>query len=183
MVFDVVSDCPCASATAGTTGCDTKCECGSECKCSETASAHVAVLHERLVGENAKIAKLTAQIQLHEKLAQAREAFNKRMLAKDVELVHLQAQVKLAEERSVLNQKVAAAVAENVQLKASLRVAQSQTDALQHQIAHRTHEVTAALADSKADNAKLTQRIVELEKRLEMLNIRLAEKPTDQQVQ
>lgn len=183
MLVDVVSDCPCASATAETTGCDTKCECGSECKCSKTASAHLAVLHKRLVRENAKIAELTAQIQMHEAVAQAREEFNARMLAKDVELVHLQAQLKLADERTVLNQKVAAAVAENVQIQASLRVAQCQTETLKHQIAQRSHDVTAALADSHANNAKLTQRIVELEKQLEILNVRLAEKPTDKQVQ
>jgi hypothetical protein len=143
----------------------------------------LAVLHEKLVRENAKNAKLTAQIQMHEELAQAREEFNQRMLAKNVELVHLQAQLSLADERTVLNQKVSAAVAENAQLKASLHVAKSQTETLKHQIAQRTHDVTAALAGSKANNAKLTQRIVELEKQLETLSVRLAEKPTDEQVQ
>ena len=130
-----------------------------------------------------RLPELTAQIQMHEAVAQAREEFNARMLAKDVELVHLQAQLKLADERTVLNQKLAAAVAENVQIQASLRVAQCQTETLKHQIAQRSHDVTAALADSHANNAKLTQRIVELEKQLEMLNVRLAEKPTDKQVQ
>ena len=182
-LVDVVSDCPCASVTAGTTGCDTKCECGSECKCAKTASAHVAAIHKRLVDENVKVAELTAQIELHGQLAQAREEFNKRMLAKEVELVHLQAQLSLADERIALNQKVAAAAAENAQLKASLRVVQGQTETLQHQIAQRPHAVGAALADYKAGNAKLKQRIVELEQQLEMLSIRLAKQPTDEQVQ
>jgi len=122
----------------------------------------LAVVHKRLVGESAKIAKLTAQIEMHEELAQAREQFNKRMLAKDVELVQLQAALNLANERAVLNQKMSAAVAENVQLKASLCVAQSQTETLKHQTAQRTHD---------------------LEQQLEMLNVRLAEKPTEERVQ
>ena len=82
-----------------------------------------------------------------------------------------------------MSQKIAAATATNAQLDASLRIAKSQAESMKQQIAKRKHDVATALADSKAINAKLIKRVVALEKQLESLNVRMAEKPTENQVQ
>ncbi len=182
----------CQSATRALTTIQTEGKRGTNCPCSATAtvdlesSNHLAVLHSRLVQEITKNTMLTAELQVHAELAQARKDFAKRMLNKEIEVAHLQAELRLANERTKMSQKVGGAMAENARLKASVELTRDRYELLKHVVtqenSQQAEDLAAALAESKADNARLKERIVVLGKHLETLRVRLANKPADGQV-
>lgn len=65
-------------------------------------------------------------------------------------------------------------------IKASLELAQDRNEQLE--IAQRESHQAESLAASKANNARLLERIADLEARLQSIDARLAKQPTDVQV-
>ena len=125
---------------------------------------------------------LAAKLQIHEELAQTREEFAKRILQKEVEVVRLNAELQIANQRTKMSQEIGEAVVEYERVKVSSELVRDLNDNLKLEIAQlKTHQ-SEALAASKADNARLTERIANLEEHLESINVRLAKKPTDNQV-
>ncbi len=190
---DQCKGCPdCQSAARALTTIQTEGKRGTDCPCSATAtvdlesSNHLAVLHSRLVQEITKNTMLTAELQVHAELAQAREDFAKRMLKKEIEVAHLHAELRLANERTKMSQKVGGAMAENARLKASVELTRDRYELLKHVVtqenSQQAEDLAAALAESKTDNARLMERIVVFEKHLETLRVRLANKPADGRV-
>ena len=108
------------------------------------------------------------------------------MLNKEIEVAHLQAELRLANERTKMSQKVGGAMAENARLKASVELTRDRYELLKHVVtqenSQQANDLAAALAESKAGNARLKERIVVLGKHLETLRVRLANKPADGQV-
>ena len=132
--------------------------------------------------ESAKKTVLATQLQVHEQLAKARAEFTSRLLEKEIEVVELHAEVELAHQRLELGNEIAEAVVEYERVAASLELSQTINEQLQSDLAKAKSNQSEALAASKADNAKLNERIATLEERLESINVRLAEKPGDSQV-
>lgn len=158
-----------------------QCKCGPNCRCAEDAAAHVAALQRQLVEAISGNAVLEARLQAHEELAQFREEFAERMLAKETEVAHLHAQLQLAGERKHMSQEIAEAMAENAKLKASVELAHERHELMKQFVSanksNAAEGLTPALLKSKAENAKLIKKVVELEKQLETLRVRLANKP------
>ena len=171
------------SSTATASPC---CGCGSDCSCStdaeQKAREDIAALHARLVQQSAENAALASQLQTHEALAKAKEDFCTRLLEKEIEVVKLKAELQIAEQRSKLTQEIAEAVVACERFKASLELANTLNENLKTEMAEAKSHQAQALADSKAEHAKLTQRIAALEEKLESINMQLATKPGDSQL-
>lgn len=138
-----------------------KCESGNNnapC-CADTAQnqeREIVALHRRLMEESAKNKVLTAELKYRDELAKAQVEFSKKMLQKEVEVAYLHTQLQLADVRSKASQELAEAAFEFERSKA---------------------EQAKALAVAELASAGLAQRVAELEKQLESIQVRLANRP------
>ncbi|MGI9473377.1 MAG: hypothetical protein ACR2NZ_17675 [Rubripirellula sp.] len=125
---------------------------------------------------------LTAQLKHSEALAKAHIEFAQQMLKKEVENVHLQTELKLTNMRNEASQEIAGTAFEFERAKSSLELVRKHNDQLKLALAQRDSAHAEALAASKAANAGLSARVADLENRLESINVRLATKPSANQV-
>ena len=192
-VDDLVgSDDPCK----GGTGCPAQltaaastfpeCQCGDGCGCCADAEQkyrhQIVALHGKLMEEGTKSAVLAAQLKHSEALAKAHVEFAKQMLKKEVENVHLHAELELTKLRNEASQEIAGTAFEFERVKGSLELARKHNDHLKLELAQRDSAHTEAVTAFKAANVGLAARVADLENRLESINVRLATKPTANQV-
>lgn len=178
------SGCPAELATATSTVAE--CQCGDGCGCCADAEQkyrhQIVALHRKLMEEGAKNAVLAAQVTHIEALARTHVEFAQQMLKKEVENAHLHTELKLANVRNQASQEIAETAFEFERVKASLEVVSKQNDHLKIELAQRDSAHAEAFATFKAANARLAARVADLENRLESINVRLATKPTADQV-
>ncbi len=180
------SDCPTTCTSSASTAIKTTTDCQSETACSYCAETDqscrhsIAVLHSQLIAERTKNAVLVAKLEFQQELAQSREEFTSRVLEKEVEVAHLHAELQISNERTKIGRELGEAVVAYERIKASLELAQDRNEQLE--IAQRESHQAESLAASKANNARLLERIADLEARLQSIDARLAKQPTDVQV-
>ena len=178
------SGCPAELAAATATAAE--CQCGAGCGCCGEAEQkyrhQIVALHCKLMEEGMKNAVLAAQLKHSEALATAHVEFAKQMLKKELENVHLQTELELAHVRNETSQEIAGTAFEFDRVKESLELVRKHNDHLKIELAQRDSAHTEALASFKAANADLAARVADLENRLESINVRLATKPTSNQV-
>ena len=163
-----------------------QCKCGSACRCAATANGHVLRLHRQLVRMLETNAHLIARSQARDEFDEFKDTFIERLIGAETEIANLNAQLQVAAQRQQMTQEMVSAVSENAKLKAQIELAHERQKLIQNYVATQhggfSGKLAAALTEAKADNAKLTQRVAELESQLETLKLRLASKPSNKQV-
>jgi hypothetical protein len=178
------SGCPAELAAATSTAAE--CQCADGCGCCADAEQkyrhQIVALHWKLMEEGTKSAVLAAQLKHSEALAKAHVEFAKQMLKKEVENVHLHTELKLTNVRNEASQEIAGTAFEFERVKGSLELVRKHNDHLKLELAQRDSAHAEALAAFTSANTGLAARVADLENRLESINVRLATKPTANQV-